>query len=103
MSLETFHVPQQIFATLADLGPYERLFLATLCSFWEGREDPGANTFQASNYDLRDASGISLRAIPAVRKRLVAKEFISVIPGRPGRPTAYTIEWGRISKGSSTP
>jgi len=101
MSLETFHVPRQLFAPLAELNPYERLFLATLCSFWEKREDPGAKTFQASNYDLRDASGISLRAIPAIRKRLVAKGLISIVPGRPGRPTAYTIEWGQISKGSS--
>lgn len=97
MPLEIFHVPRQVFSPKAGLGPYERLFLATLCSFWERREDLGAKTFQASNYELRDASGISWRTIPAVSRRLVEKGFISAVQGYAGRTTEYAIRWDRIA------
>lgn len=97
MPLETFHVPRQVFAPKAGLGSYERLFLVSLLHFWEQGGTPEMRIFRVSNMDLVRASGISWRAIPAVRRRLVEKGLISAVPGCAGKMTEYAIHWDRIA------
>lgn len=86
---------------MVGLTSYERLLLFALLYLEDRREAPKGATFQASNWDLVHASGISIRSIPAVRRRLVEKGLISIFPGGAGKSTRYTIRWDQIGQKGS--
>ena len=87
-----FTVPRVIFSKDIALSPYEKHLLTTLMAV-EDEYLPTTEVgwFFISNKGLRERCGISLKAIPSVRKRLHDKGLLDFRQGFTGHPTEYLI------------
>jgi len=91
---ETFKMSRSVFSP--DLRPYDKLFLVTLIFQTSEKCISQGEVVPASNSELKKASSMSLRAIPAIRRPLAAIGLISFEPGGPGRMTRYTLHLERL-------